>query len=212
MIQTWLNWHLFSERRFPEYVAGYVKGRDIFDHARHHAKSRNPMILDIEDFFSSVTEEMVRTIFESLGFPGPVATQLMRLTTFNGRLPQGAPTSPTLASIAFLGADSEIQNLAIKSGCTYARYADDLTFSGDLHFTQEHVKEINSSVTKQFFRTNPDKTRIVGKRGRPLVTGLVVNSGDPRPLRKNVESGGQCFIGQESTLANLASGCPNWRG
>ena len=46
-------------------------------------------------------------------------------------LPQGAPTSPALASLGARRLDVRLAGLAAALGARYSRYADDLTFSGD---------------------------------------------------------------------------------
>jgi len=44
-------------------------------------------------------------------------------------LPQGAPTSPSLANIIAKTMDYRFEKLSLKAGFKYSRYADDLNFS-----------------------------------------------------------------------------------
>ena len=44
----------------------------------------------------------------------------------------GAPTSPALSNIVGYEMDKKLAALAAEYGLTYTRYADDLTFSGDV--------------------------------------------------------------------------------
>src|SRR5205823_9973041 len=57
------------------------------------------------------------------------AITLAQLCTYNGRLPQGAPTSPILSNMICFKMDREILALARAHRCTYTRYADDITIS-----------------------------------------------------------------------------------
>ncbi len=51
-------------------------------------------------------------------------------------LPQGAPTSPSLANLCAYGMDVRLAAAARAAGATYTRYADDLVFSGDASFAR----------------------------------------------------------------------------
>lgn len=93
-------------------------------------------------------------------------------------LPQGAPTSPALANLAFRRADARFAALARQFGATYSRYADDLVFSGDdelrkglrrfLPLARAIVKDEGMSLT-------PHKLGVTRKGARQKVCGLVVN-------------------------------------
>ncbi len=56
------------------------------------------------------------------------ALLVSKLVTRNGRLPQGAPTSPAIANIAFASYDLKIQR-ALGTDLLYTRYADDMVIS-----------------------------------------------------------------------------------
>jgi RNA-directed DNA polymerase len=84
--------------------------------------------------------------------------------------------------------DVHLASLAAHSGCTYTRYADDLTFSTNrLEFPQsiavsvqpnawEPGEELVAAVTTSGFALNATKTRMLYRTSRQEVTGLVVNS------------------------------------
>lgn len=59
----------------------------------------------------------------------PAATVLAQLCVHNGKMPQGAPTSPVLSNIIASALDKTLVRLAGKYRMRYTRYADDITFS-----------------------------------------------------------------------------------
>jgi hypothetical protein len=151
--------------------------------------------LDLRDFFPSVTSARVRGLLVSLGYGYPVAATLAVMMTEALRQPvevdgktffvpvgprtcvQGAPTSPGICNAILLRMDRRIAGLAKKHGFAYTRYADDLTFSGpsedEAHRLRRGVERV---IREEGFETNAAKTRVMGQRGRQLVTGVTVNS------------------------------------
>jgi retron-type reverse transcriptase len=174
----------------------FVPGRSTLTNATPHLKRALVVKLDLSDFFGTITFPRVRGFFKKLGYSGMVATLLALLTTesrrtkavIDGRtfyvslgaraLPQGAPTSPELTNQIARRLDARLAGWAKKSGWTYTRYADDLTFSRDSG-EREHVGRllglVRAVLEGEGFRLNPDKV-FVARRGRQQrVTGIVVN-------------------------------------
>jgi len=104
-----------------------------------------------------------------------MAHVLTSLCTCNGRLPQGAVTSPALSNIVCLRLDRRISGYTGKRNIVYTRYADDMTFSSmnpnRLIGAKRMVQHI---VTEEGFNLNECKTRYMGPRQRRRVTGLVI--------------------------------------
>ena len=109
-IQWWLLDNIFRKLDFPENVTGFIRGRGIQMNAEFHIGANHILNMDLKDFFPSVCVEQVFSIFQSLGYNEVVAKQLSEICTLDGCLPQGAPTSPSLANIAA----SELYNLLIE--------------------------------------------------------------------------------------------------
>lgn len=175
VVQRWIHDHILLSRTFPPYVIGFVRGRNIFDNGRPHAGSRNLMVVDIQDFFPSIGAEKISKVFLEFGYPPQIAWQLTSLCSLEGRLPQGAPTSPTIANIVFLPVDKELERLAQQWRCKYTRYADDLAFSGSRSFGIEDIATVEAMIVNYGFSLNQSKSRIIGSGGRQIVAGLVVN-------------------------------------
>ena len=178
-----------------EHAHAFRRGRNIRAGAEPHVSKAAVLKLDLKDFFPSVTATRVRGLLIACGYSFPVATTLAVLMTEAERQPvevegeifyvpvgprhcvQGAPTSPGLCNALVLKLDRRLAGLARKRGLIYTRYADDLTFSGDL--TQEQASAtrivIARIVEEEGFKLNIEKTRLMGRGARQSVTGVVVN-------------------------------------
>ncbi len=182
---------------------GFVAGRSCITGASIHAGEDIVIGLDLKDFFLSAPIPRVRAMFRHLGYPHAAAGILTRLCAtstpmgvferlpfeqrhdwatrkrFEGlHLPQGAPTSPALANLVSFWLDVRLAGLARRFGANYTRYADDLAFSGDAGLARgsaAFLKAIAEVVVDEGFTLNPRKTRIMSKRLRQRLTGLVVN-------------------------------------
>jgi len=175
VVQRWLYLNILIKVKLSDNVNGFVPGKNIFSNAKPHINSKNLMVIDIQNFFPSIPKRNVFNIFRNAGFTVRVSYVLAGLCTFEGRLPQGAPTSPMLANIAFAPVDTRLRDLAESWGCIYSRYADDLAFSGDRHFTKQDIFAISELLENNGFHVNNVKSRITGKGSRQVVAGLVIN-------------------------------------
>ncbi len=106
------------------------------------------------------------------------ARSRLRRLLVSAHLPQGAPTSPALANLCVLGLDRRLTGLAAAAGLTYTRYADDLTFSGELSPAAgaRIVAAVDRIARSEGLAVQPAKTRIRRGFQRQEVTGIVVNS------------------------------------
>lgn len=178
---------------FRAAVHGFVENRSILTNARQHCLSTQHQLLnlDLQDFFPSITFYRVRGVFQShpFNFSYEVATVLAHLCTYNGVLPQGAPTSPFLANLVCRGLDRDLMELARRCRAIYTRYADDITFSFNVR-SPERLPSALCSVTDgqvavgaelggvihaHSFSINPSKTRLQNRSKRMEVTGLTIN-------------------------------------
>ena len=85
----------------PDYAYGAVKGRDNVSNAKRHQGKKYKFTTDLKDFFPSITNKEVYEMFVGEGFSHEVSSLLTKLTTYKGKIPQGAPTSSTLANLVF---------------------------------------------------------------------------------------------------------------
>ncbi len=156
------------------FAKAYKKGNSLKDMARFHVNQHLVLRIDLEDFFGNLKEASVFRFFRQQGYSEAVTVILTKLTTLRGSLPQGAPTSPGLSNLLMQKADEKIGRYCIENKIRYTRYADDLVFSGDFSIKRLLAKVHTALATLQL-RTHSDKTRVMRRHTRQVVTGLVVN-------------------------------------
>jgi hypothetical protein len=178
---------------------GFTAHRSILTNAKPHCGQAIVVKWDLTDFYASVRYSRVVAIFRSLGFSREVALWLGSLTTsavpadlpipdsgphalrnYLGRhLPQGAPTSPSLANLSAFSLDVRLSGLARSFGGHYTRYADDITISGDEAFARRLrslIPLVETVIRQERFHVHPQKRRILRRGQRQTVAGVVVNA------------------------------------
>ena len=169
-------------------AVGFRSGHSVVDNASPHLEKRYVLKMDIHDFFFSIRSRRVKKTFEKIGYPENVSKVLGVLCCLYRHLPQGAPTSPALSNIVGYEMDKKL------AGLTYTRYADDLTFSGDVFPKEQIIPRIKQIIRDEKFEPNHKKTRFINEYGRKIITGVSVSSGAKltipkarkREIRKNV--------------------------
>ena len=61
--------------------------------------------------------------------------------------------------------DKKLAALAAEYGLTYTRYADDLTFSGDVFPKEQIIPRIKQIIRDEKFEPNHKKTRFINEYG-----------------------------------------------
>ncbi|MBI1239967.1 MAG: RNA-directed DNA polymerase [Alphaproteobacteria bacterium] len=164
---------LLGRVRAPSYLMAPVKGRSYVDNAAIHVGSQCFRLLDIEDFFPSCTEKRVFWFFRTvMRCSVDVAAVLARLSTRNGRLPQGSPCSPILAFYAYFDMWETINATVESRKCYLTVYADDITISGE-SIREFDVWRIKQTLFKFGHRYNRSKERAIINRPADI-TGVIV--------------------------------------
>jgi RNA-directed DNA polymerase len=185
---------------------GFVRGRSCLTYAHPHVDKLMVLRMDLRNFFASVPEARINALFQTLGYPEATARLLSGLCTNSAparvlrsipsvgqryrlpmkeqaqlerrHLPQGAPTSPTLANLCALHLDMRLDGLAQAMECDYTRYADDITLSGG-EALRRRVEKVSTLVAvlalEEGFEVNHRKTRAMHRSQRQVLTGVVVN-------------------------------------
>lgn len=187
-------------------VHGFVSGlnRSIVSNARLHVKKRWVLNIDLEDYFETIHFGRIagRLVATPYNYPPEIAQFISHIACFETTkvvagasratsvLMPGGALSPILANIVTDRLDGELLRFCRQLGCTYTRYADDITISSNRRtfpaaigrFADlEDQVEFNLSETFQEiietngFTINHEKTRLLGIAVQQEVTGLVVN-------------------------------------
>ena len=162
-------------------------------------------------------------MFESKPFQvqREAAIALAQLCCNEDSLPQGSPASPIISNLICRRMDRELSTFARANGCTYTRYADDLTFSTHLPqlpaalATHGNVDTNDSDVSlgsklvdiinNHSFDINDEKIRLQPRHARQTVTGLVVNDQIGLPLEWWKELRAMLYAINTHGLANASS-------
>ncbi len=171
-------------------VTGFERRHSIVTNAAHHTGKAIVLQLDIKDFFGSMSATRVEAYFRGIGWNKEAARLLRSWCTYEGGLPQGAPTSPRLSNVVNYRLDARLAACAAKYGAAYTRYADDITFSFavDDRLAMRTVLYLAGRIVEDegYELHRKRKCHIRRRHQRQMVTGLVVNERPrlPRETRR----------------------------
>ncbi len=170
---------------------GFKSGRSILTNAEVHKRRRYVLNFDLADFFGTINFGRVRGFLitnRNFQLHPDVATLIAQIACHEDKLPQGAPTSPVISNLIGNIMDIRLSKIARAHGCSYSRYADDITMSTShpqfpgaiahqigTPFKWQISKELETAVGASGFKINHAKTRLLHARSRQDVTGIVVN-------------------------------------
>lgn len=181
-----------ANKRKDKLAHGFKRRRSIITNARQHRHRRYVFNVDLKDFFPSINFGRVRGFFirdKNFALSDAVATVIAQIACDGNSLPQGSPCSPVISNLIAHVLDIQMVRLVSVVGCTYSRYADDLTFSTNKReFPPEVAKpdavdanlwvpgtELQRYIAHAGFSINPAKTHMQYRTSRQEVTGLIVN-------------------------------------
>jgi RNA-directed DNA polymerase len=174
----------------PDHVNGGVKGRSLRHNIEMHMNSKVLVTLDVKSFFPSITSKQIYSLWRHhLNCSPKIAAFLTKLTTFERRLPQGAPTSTYLANLLIASIDHEIVSICKSRGVIYSTWVDDLAFSGsDARSVIQTVIEVLRQVG---LAVSHNKLKVMGPSSRRILTGIVVgrNLNVTPEYRRDIRSG-----------------------
>lgn len=175
-IQYWILENVLNTQKVSPYAKAFVHGKKLKENVRFHRNRKIVVKFDVHNFFGSIRIESVKQIFQSFGYIHPVADLMAKLCCLQEVLPQGAPTSPYLSNLFMIDFDNEISEYCKPLKIYYTRYADDLTFSSDSNIDINELKQIvKNAIGRKKLMLNHDKTKIMLRNTRQVVTGIVVN-------------------------------------
>ncbi len=168
-IQKRINGYLIENIAIPQYAFGGIRRKDNIRNARYHKGQKYVFQTDIKDFFPFITNKMVYEMFLRNGFSPDVSSLLTKLTTYKGHLPQGAPTSTTIANLVFVPTGLALQAISDREGLRFTTFVDDVTISSQSDF-KHVIPEIIETITSHGFKISHGKTSY--KSGITEITGV----------------------------------------
>jgi len=175
---------------FPSHIFGAVQSRSICDNASFHMGASLLVTIDIRSCFPTISNKQIyRTWTSTLGCSARVGSLLTRLTTFERRLPQGAPTSPALANLFIWSIDEPIRTECARLGVRYSTWIDDLAFSGAR--AREIIQFAVRLLAGEHLAVSRTKIKVMGPRATKLLTGTRLGRDRvraPRDLKSRVRA------------------------
>jgi GNAT superfamily N-acetyltransferase len=178
-LQRRITRRLFARLDSHPAATGFERGRSAVEHAAIHAGKAVVVRMDVRDFFTNTRAERVDAFFRRLGWDAEATRLLVAWCTYDGSLPQGAPTSPRLSNLLNRRIDARLAALAAGMGATYTRYADDITFSfetDDPISIHRAIRMTKRTLAEDGYELHERrKLHVRRQHQRQVVGGLVVN-------------------------------------
>ncbi len=211
-LQDWLKLNILDKLETHSAAKGFIKNKSIYDNAKVHLNADTILNVDLNNFFESISEKRVYGLFRHFGYHPNLAVHFAKICTvkmpeekfenldeftqshfqeyFNiehSVLVQGAPTSPTLSNLACLKLDNRLNKLSNKAGINYSRYADDMTFSGEMSNLPK-LSLLKKIIEDENFKINWRKVGKFKQGQKQLVTGLLINKSVriPKKFKRDV--------------------------
>ncbi|HKX24232.1 MAG TPA: reverse transcriptase family protein [Candidatus Saccharimonadales bacterium] len=201
----------------PDEIMGGRRGISVVRNATVHANSPALMKYDIKNFFPSITYGHIYHIFRyRLNFCEEAANVLTKLTTYpssKAHVPQGAPTSTSLAMFAIEQMTLKLKTLVDAQDLRLSIWVDDITISGTVDSLGRNRTSIGRILNAAPYSIHPDKdTGIIKKGGRVKnergrrVTGVVIDNTNRLTL------GRRKLKGLKRRVARIKKESPSLRG
>lgn len=169
-MQINLKDNFFNFIPIPNFVYGFVKGKNYRDYLIHHinddSKDKYYIRLDIGNFFDCISDGLIKSsLSEYLNInekeeKDRIILKITDIVTLNSKLPQGAITSPVISNIVFRRLDLRIKKYCDQLNITYTRYADDMLFSSHENILVKNnlINLVQAVLNDYGFELNFNKT------------------------------------------------------
>lgn len=168
----------------------YIKGlkSPLLENAKMHCDYGFTIRVDVKDFFPSIRDSDFEQVYitRKANFQRDISKhdlELLKKILFlkignSMILAIGAPSSPYISNLVMYRLDELFYSFALRTGGSYTRYADDLTYSNNnkdmCHGFLECVRESFKESDHPKLKVNEDKTYLSSRCSRRVVTGLVI--------------------------------------
>jgi len=184
LVQSRILHNVLYKIKLPEYFFGGIKNKDAVLNARHHQGNKFFFLTDLKDFYPSVSFKSVERALRQEGFYPDVAKLITRLSTKDGKIPQGSPTSYFLASLVVFHNCADLFENYKNEGLKVSIYVDDITISSPIDF-KDSTSQILKDLRGRGLKINFKKTHYCSYN--PIVTGVQVKNNGISPLPHTFE-------------------------
>nr|WP_262919609.1 reverse transcriptase family protein [Niabella hibiscisoli] len=172
-IQKTIHEFITAQSAFPDYMYGSIRGRNHIQNAFRHCNNVYFLKVDLKNFFPNISHRQVYGSLVKFGLPHDIARIVTPLTTVEGKLPQGAPTSCIIANLVLQNVARRLHDFARTNNLTFTCYLDDLTFSSKEDFRALNEKILNIIKEEGFF---PSPKKISYRKISCEITGIIVKN------------------------------------
>ena len=172
----------------------YPLKMNTFKSAKIHCGKKWVLKMDIKDFYGSVPYPFVEQVIKNVckRIKNADINYYLMITTVEGKLPTGAPTSAHIANACFSPVDKRIKAYCNAFCVDYSQYMDDLTFSCDDKYLLNIIEKFVQKTLAYFgYKLNDKKTKYISDNKQQNVLGVVVNNKDvrlPKGLRRELRA------------------------
>lgn len=184
----------FLEKQpLPPCAKGFRRGGSYRSFLSEHIGAKFFLRIDIASFFPSITGERIkRELSRTLACPtaeekDALLDLICEIVTLDGRLPQGACTSPAVSNLVMAAADRKIAAFCRKLDVHYTRYADDLLFSSktcDVAENRRFRNKIKYILGSWDLKLNDPKMR--SGQNELVLNGYVISAQEVRLSRNRL--------------------------
>lgn len=182
VLQYWVVNRFIKRLPLSECSFAYTKGNSIKKHALMHVDSKFVFHADIEDFFPTISPDMLKAVFEQnadLFTDIDVMSFYKDITKIcfkDDGLCIGAVSSPSISNAIMKDFDDCLNDFAKHEGYIYTRYADDIYISSKKYIPNDVKGFVEKELSIRGFRLNNSKTHFYSPKNRRLITGLVITN------------------------------------
>jgi RNA-directed DNA polymerase len=156
-------------------AATAAPGRGSVKHAMVHRGFGWCHTCDVADCFPSIKPSLISRALRMGGLGRNAADAITDLTTVDGQLPQGAPTSNWLVDLALYDLDATMLQASAEHGTEYSRYVDDIAISARSP-NRPMVRALREKLRTLRLKLRPGKSRTVIAPRKAIITGISVGA------------------------------------
>lgn len=182
-IQRNVKDYILANYVYEDYIYG-LGVSTLKDHAMVHRGNSTVVQVDLKSFYPSISHALVyRMWVEKFGFPVAVARILTKITTMDGGLKQGFPTSSHIAAIVAEDYTLGISNYCKQNKYEFTQYVDDLNISGSEINYRTTFKKVVSLGRPYGLAIKKNKTRVTSRLDGKTITGVSLLNQQTRATR-----------------------------